>query len=366
MGKAYAHGASKFEDDEIARKEIIDINKKVYEKDSEVSVIWEKGRSWSLEYFEELYVLVGLKYEKYYFESETAPYGLKIVRENTPTVFKESDGAVVYRGEDERLHTRVFINSEGNPTYEAKDLALAVMKAEDFPDTDSLIMTANEQVEYFKVMIAALTKIDPLVGKRTQHLSFGFVNLKEGKMSSRTGNVVSAFWLLEEVAKKIKENFPEVEERTLEQISVGAVKWGMLKFSRESNIAFSIDESISIEGNSGPYMQYAYARTQSILEKSGKTTFEAKSREKIDDKMLALARLLCQYPYVLNSSREAFAPNLLCNYLFELAQNFSSFYESKKIIGAEDEEERLFLVERVGYVLENGLRLLGIETPKKI
>lgn len=366
LGKAYAQGAQKFENDEVAKKEITDINKKVYLGDPEVISIWEKGRTWSLEYFEILYKLIGIKYEKYYFESETAPKGLKIVRNNTPEVFEESDGAVVYRGDEEGLHTRVFINSEGNPTYEAKDLALAVMKAEDFPEADSLVMTANEQIEYFRVMIAALSKIDSSIGEKTRHMSFGFVNLKEGKMSSRSGNVISAFWLIERVEKKLKENFPDVDERTLGQISVGAVKWGMLKFSRESNIAFSIDESISIEGNSGPYMQYAYARTQSILEKSGKTNFEAKSREKFDDKMLALIRFLCQYPYILETSIKTFSPNLLTNYLFELAQNFSSFYESKKIIGATDEEERLFLVERVGYVLENGLNLLGIETPKKI
>lgn len=366
LGTAYAHGAQKFESDDRAKQEITDINKKVYEKDPEVTIIWEKGRSWSLEYFEVLYKLIGLKYEKYYFESETAPFGLKIVRENTPKVFEESDGAIIFRGESHGLHTRVFVNSEGNPTYEAKDLALAVMKNEDFPNADSLIMTANEQTEYFKVMIEALKEVDPEVGKRNEHLSFGFVNLKEGKMSSRTGNVVSAFWLLDEVKSKIKDNFKEVDGGTLDQISVGAVKWGMLKFSRESDIAFSIDESISIEGNSGPYMQYAYARIQSVLEKSGKSAFEAKSCEKFDPEMLALARFICQFPYVLDNSLKTFSPNLLTNYLFELAQKFSSFYESKRIIGATDEEERLFLVAKVGEVIKQGLYLLGIETPKKI
>lgn len=372
LGKCYAAGATAYEDDEIAKKEISDINKKLYIGDPEIVFIWEKGRAWSLEYFEILYKLVSLKYEKYYFESEIAPEGLKIVRNNTPEVFEESPSAssgqvaVIYRGENEGLHTRVFINSEGNPTYEAKDLALAFLKHADFPKAESIIMTANEQTEYFKVMLAALSKIDPALGSKTSHLSFGFVQLKEGKMSSRSGNVVTAFWLIDEVRKKIKANFKEVDERTLEHISVGAVKWGMLKFSRGSDISFSIDESITIEGNSGPYMQYAYARTQSILGKAGKTSFEAKSCEKFDTEMLALTRLICQYPYVLENALKSYSPNLLCNYLFELAQKFSSFYESKKIIGSTEEDERLFLVSKVGEVLKNGLYLLGIETPKKI
>ncbi len=185
-------------------------------------------------------------------------------------------------------------------------------------------------------------------------------------MSSRTGNVVTAFWLLEEIKNRLKSGFKEVSEEVLEELSVGAVKWSMLKFSRESNIAFSIDESIQIEGNSGPYMQYAYARTQSILAKSHRVGLEAKKDMVWQEQELALARLICQFENVKKTAAETFSPNIICNYLFDLAQNFNNFYEKEKVIGSEREEEKLFLVNAVGVVLKKGLYLLGIASPSKI
>lgn len=367
LGKAYAFGSKAFEEDEAAKLEIASINKQIYNKDSSVIDLWHKGRKISLDYFEVLYKKLGIRYDKYYFESETAPEGLKIVEKHVPEVFETDAGAIIFRGEKFGLHTRVFVNSEGNATYEAKDLALAVMKDKDFPGIDrSVIMTANEQVDYFKVLLAALKLVNPKIAKKTSHLSFGFVNLKEGKMSSRTGNVVQAFWLLDETKNRLKKGFKEVSEEVLEDLSVGAVKWSMLKFSRESNISFDIEESIQIEGNSGPYMQYAYARTQSLLAKGSKSLIEAKLRENFEPELLALGRIICQFESVAKEAAENFSPNILCNYLFVLAQNFNLFYEKKKIIGDPQEEQMLLITKAVGNVLERGLYLLGIETPAKI
>lgn len=367
LGKAYSLGAQKYEEDDSAKAEILEINKKIYSKDEETLKIWEKGRKWSLDHFENLYQKLGIKYDKYYFESETATLGKKIVEQNLNKVFEKDDGTIVFRGEKFGLHTRVFVTKEGHATYEGKDLALAVLKDQDFPNANkSIIMTANEQTEYFKVMLSALKLIDPKIADKTNHLTFGFVNLKEGKMSSRTGNVIPAFWLLDEIKKRLKNGFKEVENNVLEQLSVGAVKWAMLKFSRESNIAFSIDESIQIEGNSGPYMQYSYARTQSLLEKSSKNLSEAKLREKLNPELLALARLICQFEIHVKTATDAFSPNLLTNYLYTLAQNFNQFYEKEKVIGSDKEEEKLLLVKAVGEVLKNGLQLLGIASPARI
>ncbi|MBI4097880.1 MAG: hypothetical protein HY426_02465, partial [Candidatus Levybacteria bacterium] len=177
---------------------------------------------------------------------------------------------------------------------------------------------------------------------------------------------VSAFWLIEEIKKRLKKGFKSVENDVLEHLAVGSVKWGMLKFSRESNIAFSIDESVQIEGNSGPYMQYTYARTQSLLEKSSKPNLQAKLRENLDPQLLALARVICQFETALNSAADTFSPNILSNYLYNLAQKFNQFYEREKIIGSDKEEEKMILVNGVGMVLKNGLQLLGISAPKKI
>ncbi|MBP9716689.1 MAG: arginine--tRNA ligase [Candidatus Levybacteria bacterium] len=366
LGRCYSSGAKAFEEDENAKKEITDINIKIYQKDSQVIEIWEKGREWSLEYFEELYKILGVKYKKYYFESETAPVGKMIVEENVGKVFKTDDGAIIFRGEDHGLHTRVFVTKEKNVTYEGKDLALAVMKNEDFPNAKSIIMTANEQTEYFKVLLKALGLTDEKIATKTSHLSYGFINLKEGKMSSRTGNIVSAFWLIEEVSKRLKEGFREVPAEVLEGLTVASVKWAMLKFSRESNISFSIDESIQIEGNSGPYMLYAYARTQSLLEKASNADFEAKLREKIQPELVALLRIVCQFEIVINESSRNFSPNILTNYLYILAQNFNQFYEKEKVVGSANEDEKMAVINIVGKTLKNGLYLLGIEAPKKI
>lgn len=366
LGKAYAFGAKEYEENVSAKQEIIEINKKIYSKNPEVMKIWEKGRAVSLEYFETLYKILGVKYEKYYFESETSSEGLRIVKENIPKVFVQDNGAIIFRGEEEGLHTRVFITKEGNPMYEAKDLALAFMKENDFPDYDSMIMTANEQSEYFKVLIKALEKISPEISHKTKHLSYGFVNLKEGKMSSRTGNVISAFWLLNETRNRLKEGYKEVDDDVLDMLSVGSVKWAMLRFSRESDISFSIEESIQIEGNSGPYMMYAFARANSILRKSKENSLEAKLESVLKPEILSLGRLLCQFDSVVEEANHKLSPNILSNYLFNVAQSFNTFYEKEKIIGSDDETQRIMITSVVTKVLKEGLYLLGIESPEKI
>ncbi len=376
LGRCYSSGAKAFEDDDSAKQSIISINKQIYsaiaeakadkQNDPLIYSLWQKGREWSLDYFEELYKILGIKYKKYYFESETAPVGKKIVEENVGRVFQEDAGAIIFKGEDYGLHTRVFVTKEKNVTYEGKDLALAVMKNQDFPNAKSVIMTANEQIEYFKVLLKALALTDEKIAAKTSHLSYGFINLKEGKMSSRTGNIVSAFWLIEEVQKRLKEGFREVPGDVLEALTVASVKWAMLRFSRESNISFSIDESIQIEGNSGPYMLYAYARTQSLLEKAKNTDFEANLREKIQPELVALLRIVCQFEIVINESSRNFSPNILTNYLYILAQNFNHFYEKEKVVGSPNEDEKMAVINIVGKTLKNGLYLLGIASPAKI
>ena len=377
LGEAYVMGAKAFEEDAKAKKEIISINNKIYSKDSEIMKIWELGRKWSLDYFEELYKKLGIKYDKYYFESDVAEEGREIV-EKHPEVFEKHDGAYIFRGEKYDLHTRVFVTAEGYATYEGKDLALAAEKNKDFPQINkSIIMTANEQIDYFKVLLKALEFVDKKIADKTSHLSFGFVNLKEGppgqrpsgpavKMSSRTGNVVGAFWLLDETKKRLKKGFKTVENNVLEDLCVGAVKWSMLRFSRESNISFSIDESINLAGNSGPYMQYTYARIASLLEKGSKPHFEAKSVKSLDQDLVALGRAICQFEIRVKLAADNFSPNILTEYLFLLAQNFNAYYEKEKIIGSAKERERLVVVNAVGNVLKKGLHLLGIATPEKI
>lgn len=383
LAEGYVLGAKKFEEDESAKQEIIEINRKIYRDDESLKSLWEEGRKVSLDHFEEMYKRIGVRYDKYYFESVTSKKGKEIVKSHIADgIFEESEGAIVYRGEKDGLHTRVFLTSQDYATYEGKDLALALMKNEDEAPDASYILTGNEQLEYFQVMLSALKKINPEVAGKTKHYTFGLVKLKEGKMSSRTGDVITASWLLEEAVKRVHEQFPDMDSVTAERVGVGAVKYSMLKFGITSDIHFDFSESITVEGNSGPYLQYSYVRTQSVLGKSSQLSSDSSQQVlnnqlknenllgnenwKLENEEIELLRFLSQYQYHLELASHDFAPNLLCNYLFELSQKFNLFYQKQRIIGGENEAFRLKLTEAVGKVLKHGLQTLGIQTVEKM
>ncbi len=373
LGEAYALGAKAYEGDETAKKEINELNKKIYQKEPEIMDLYEKGRQWSLDYFETIYKRLGTKFDFYYFESKVGEIGLKLVKQYVSEgIFEESEGAVVFPGKQFGLHTRVFINSQGFPTYEAKELGLAPTKYEDFPYDQSIIVTGNEIIEYFKVLMAALAKIRPDLALKTKHIPHGMVRLKQGKMSSRTGDVVTGQWLLDETKGKIKERFSEIKDEVAEQVAVGAVKYALLKSGLGRDIVFDFEESINLEGNSGPYLQYTYARTRSVLAKSRIQNSEfrislARSHlARLEVEELVLLRLLHRFPEVVGEAAEKFTPNFLCNYLFNLAQAFNLFYQKHQIIGSQQEAFRLSLTRAIGQTLKEGLDLLGIVAPQRM
>ncbi len=378
LAEGYVLGAKMFEEDEAAKQEIVELNKKVYNEDSEIKPLWEEGRKVSLEHFEELYKRAGVHYDKYYFESVTAKKGKELVLSHIEDgIFERHEGAVVYRGEQDGLHTRVFLTSQDYATYEGKDLALAIIKNDDVKYDQSIVLTGNEQLEYFAVMLSALKKISPELTEKTKHFAFGHVRVREGKMSSRTGDVITAIWLLDEAIKRVGQAFSDMDQETLEKVGVGAVKYSMLKFSIPSDIHFDFEESISIEGNSGPYLQYTYVRTQSVIQKAEDRSREAElhttprgqamlTNDKMQTEENELLRFLAQYPYCVKMAATTFSPNLLCNYLFELSQKYNLFYQKCRVIGSENESFRLSLTKGVGIVLQNGLTLLGIETVSKM
>lgn len=377
---AYIEGNKAYEENEKAKIKINEINKKVYEEDKKIMDLWHTTRDWSLEYFEKIYKRVGTKFDRLYFESEVAAPGKKIVLDNLDKVFAKDQGAIIFKGEEYGFHSRVFINSLGLPTYEAKDVGLAYLQMEDFSPDKIIHVVGPEQKGYFEVLFKALETISNKFENKEIHLEYGFVRLKEGKMSSRLGDVVEGEWLLEEAKKRIQAEFKDMDEQTLEKVAVGAVKYSMLKFSRKSDITFSFDESISLEGNSGPYLQYTFARTQSVLAKvktraAGKASGDARQNSKVkttsqnlklEIEEISILRSLIHFPEVIEEAAENFSPNLLCNYLFELSQVFNNFYQKHKILGSEKEEFRLKLTLAVGQILKTGLYLLGIESPEKM
>ena len=364
LGEAYAFGAKVYEDDADKKKEIEQLNKKIYAKDEAIIGLYEKGRQWSLEYFETIYERLGTKFDFYYFESEVGIDGLKLVKEYLQKgVFEESQGAVIYPGKKENLHDRVFINSLGLPTYEAKELGLAFKKYNDFKYDQSIVITANEIIAYFKVLIAALGKINPDLASKTKHLSHGMVKLPTGKMSSREGNIITGEWLLDEAKKLLKSKYSEMPEETAEKVAVGAIKYALLKSSLGHDIEFNFEESINIQGNSGPYLQYTFARTHSIWEKSAQKTDFADIQD-LNPEELALLRTISSFSETVDNAATTFSPNILCEYLFDLSQKFNLFYQKHKIIGSDREAFRLALTLGVGQVIKNGLNLLGVSAPE--
>lgn len=359
MGRAYAHGASAFKEDESAKNEITAINKQVYQQDPSVAEEYSTGRKWSLDYFESQYKRLETSFDRYYFESESAPAGMKIIEENKE-IFEESNGALVYKGEQDGLHTRVFINSEGLPTYEAKDLGLSALKEQEYSPDISITFTGNEIEEYFKVIKAVLGKINPDWANHINHIPHGMVRLPSGKMSSRTGDIVTAQSLLDDTEKLVRKQSPDTissNENTL-----GAIKYAFLKHRIGGDIIFDIDESISLEGNSGPYIQYAHARMQSILSKIdvGNETAELTDEER------ELARVISLMPEAVEDSITDLTPHKLCEYLYSLAREFNRFYEKNRIVDDERQAVRSQLVKAAALTLNNGLRILNIPAPKRM
>ncbi len=384
LGEAYAVGATQYEKEESAKKEIVAINKKVYEKDREVMTLYTAGKDWSLEYFEQVYKrlmdpISDHAFTRYYFESEAGSKGIDLVKKYKDTVFEESQGAVIFPGERYGLHSRVFINSLGLPTYEAKELGLAVTKYHDYPFDVSIMITGNEIDEYFRVLLKALSMIEPEIAAKMRHISHGMVRLPEGKMSSRTGNVITGEWLLNEAVSRATEKIKEAKaeggklsegekESVSEMVGVGAVKWGLLRSGIGKDVEFSFDESVSFEGNSGPYLQYTYVRTRSVLEKAGDLTQFSESKIPLSAEERSLLVLLSQYSDTVLEAAERYSPNTIATYLFEVAQLYNLFYQKHPILKEEGDVRafRLKLTEKVGKTLQAGLSLLGIKTPDKM
>lgn len=374
LGRAYATGATALKADENVKKEIVLINKKVYERsDNEINTLYDLGREWSLEYFEEVYKKLGTKFDFYFFESETGSIGKELVLENLENgIFEKSDGATVFKGEKYGLHTRVFINSEGLPTYEAKELGLAKVKFNEYPFDKSIVVTGNEINDYFKVLLMVLSLIFPEIAERTEHVSHGMLRLPTGKMSSRTGDVITAEGLIREIEEKVYsriklEKMTEDEKKDIsEKVAIAALKYSILKQSMGKDIIFDLEKSVSFEGDSGPYLQYTAVRASSILMKAEEVNL-VPDFNVIPDDSNDIEKMLVRFPEVISRATQEKASNLVATYLIELASAFNTFYGTTKIIGGgEYSAYYLAVTEAVENTIKNGLRILGIETPSRM
>ncbi|MFA6227325.1 MAG: arginine--tRNA ligase [Candidatus Paceibacterota bacterium] len=374
LGEAYVYGAEAYEGDLAAKADILKINKNIYDgSDPLANKVYKWGRKISLEYFEDIYKILGTSFDNKFFESETGPFGKEIVEKNIGKVFEKSDGAIIFRGENYGLHTRVFINKEGLPTYEAKELGLAKIKYDKTKYDKSIVITGNEINEYFKVLLKAMSLVFPELAVKTVHLSHGMLRLPTGKMSSRTGQVVTAVSLIDKIKDTIKEKMKGREmsekerEKVSEEVSVGALKYSILKQVTGKDIIFDFDKSISFEGDSGPYLQYSYARAKSVLRKAKDERISGNTKER-GHEIFELEKMLYRFPEIVERAGKDYAPNHIATYLIQLASSFNGFYAKGKIVDKEDKNSsyKVALTEAFTVVLKNGLNLLGIKAPEKM
>ncbi len=391
LGKAYALGSLQSKDNKEAEEEIKVINQKLYDRtDNELNDFYDKGKEWSLEAFEEIYQKLGTIFDRYMFESQTSQIGLDIVKTHigktaedkaAGKVFEESEGAVIFKGEEYGLHTQVLITSTGLPIYGAKDIGLAKLKADTYPNiSSSLIVTAYEQRDNFKVVKKALTLIMPELGNVTDHVGHGMLRLSEGKMSSRTGNVITGSGFIIEVEDAVKEVMKDremsEEERkvAVQAVSVGAIKFSILKQALGKDIIYNKEQSLSFDGDSGPYLQYTHTRAQSILRKAGEQGMRVVFDESLFNEVLKtpevekLASLLYRFEEVVANSLKEKAPQYVVTFILELASAFNGFYASTQIIDKESKNTSvlLSLVKATATVLKNGLKVLAMPVPDKM
>ncbi|MDQ5950202.1 MAG: arginyl-tRNA synthetase [Patescibacteria group bacterium] len=374
MGNAYVVGNLAYTDDPKAKEEIKEINKKVYERsDPEINIYYDKGKKWSLEHFEEIYKKLGTKFDEYFFESEMAGPGKELVLEFLKKgIFKESDGAIIFPGEEHGLHTRVFINSEGLPTYEAKDLGLFFAKSNRYEYDLSVYTTASEQSDYFKVLFSAIGMIDKSFKEKAVHVPHGLLRFSDGKMSSRKGNIISGEDLIKDMEVKAMDKMGEREmdeslkREVSEIVAVSAIKYSILKQSPGKDIVFDPEKSLSFEGDSGPYLLYALVRTNSILRKAKEAGLTG---EKFEEGNYKLQKMLYRFPEIVERAWLEKSPQLVADFLQEVAHEFSAFYANEKIVDTDDlknSQSKVALTRAFREVLKTGLFLLGIKEVERM
>jgi arginyl-tRNA synthetase len=372
LGAAYRDGNEAYETDERSKAEIIEINKRLYERsDDTLNSLRDRGIETSRKHLDELCETLGTRFDIEIFESEAAPIGTELVQKHIGDVFEISDGATVFPGEKYGLHTRVFLNSAGLPTYEAKDLGNFALKLNAVPESDEcIVITGSEQTEYFKVVIEAIKKIFPEAeGKILRHIANPFLTLTTGKMSSRKGNVLTGEDLLAELDESAKERAAQSRSDDIDQlasdVSVAALKFQILKQGTGKNIVFDKERALSLEGDSGPYMQYAHARAHQIVERARNEGIHMQVDATIAP--TEVTRLVHRFPEIVEQAAALMEPHIVTTYLIELASAYNSWYAQEQILdGTPAAAHKVAVVDAVRNTLKNGLWILGIPAPEKM
>ncbi len=365
IGEAYVHGVKSYEE---FKEDIDALNKSLYNKEIGTPAwrVYEKGRKLSLEYFLEMTKRLGSEFKELIFESEAEEEGNRIVKENTPKVFQKSDGAIIFKGSEYGLFDNVFINSAGFGTYLAKDIGLLSLKFSKYDFDKSVTVTDVEQKHHFELVKKAAGLVSEEWSEKSSYIQHGRLLLTSGKISSRDGGVPLAEDILdsvkERVLKRMKDNEREMDEETAKKVAVAAVKYAIARVGMGKNITFDMETSLSLEGDTGPYIQYTYARASSILRSDDGTSTERGSLE-----ITEVERLLYRFEEVVKRAAGEYEPHYVANYLSALSSAYNSWYAQEQVLdGSDSQGYKLAITEAVSLTLKNGLWMLGIEAPEKM
>ena len=353
--------------------------------DEEVVALWKKMNGWVYAGFDVTYKNLGVDFDKLYYESDTYLLGKDVVADGLKKgiFYKKEDSSVWIDLTDEGLDEKIVLRSDGTAVYMTQDIGTAIQRVKDYPDINGMVYTVgNEQDYHFKVLFLILKKLGFSWSEHLYHLSYGMVDLPSGKMKSREGTVVDADDLMDDMAQTAAtisqelgklEDYSEVEKQELyKMIGLGALKYYILKVDPKKRILFNPEESVDFQGNTGPFIQYTYARIQSILRKAN---FDYASNvflgavEGLHPKEKELLKQIQLFPETIQLAAQNYSPALIANYTYDLVKEFNSFYQNVSILGEADEQKKILRVQiskKVGELIESSFRLLGIEVPARM
>ncbi len=349
--------------------------------DTETVALWKKMNNWVYDGFDVTYKNIGVDFDTLYYESNTYLLGKKIVEEGLKKdiFFKKEDGSVWCDLTDDGLDEKIVLRADGTAVYMTQDIGTAIQRAKDYPNLTGMVYTVgNEQDYHFKVLFLILKKLGYNWASQLYHLSYGMVDLPSGKMKSREGTVVDADDLMDEMTKTAREISQELgklegysdeeKEELYKMIGLGALKYFILKVDPKKRILFDPKASVDFQGNTGPFVQYTYARIQSILRKA---TFDYEQSVKVDlhSKEKELIKQLALYPEIIQNASKNYSPAIIANYTYDLVKEFNSFYQNVSILGEENEAKRNFRVrlsKKVGDTIKSAFNLLGIQVPERM
>jgi arginyl-tRNA synthetase len=349
-------------------------------EDPEVRSLWSTMNGWVYKGFESTYHRLGISFDKTYYESQTYKLGRELVLKGLRDgiLYQKEDGSIWANLEEEGLDHKLLLRSDGTSVYMTQDIGTAHQRYEESAFSSHIYVVGNEQNYHFQVLAIVLKKLGYPWAEKLYHLSYGMVELPEGKMKSREGTVVDADDLMDEMeitARQMSEELGKLEGfgeeekmRIYRQVGMGALKYFILKVDPKKNMTFDPNESVDFNGNTGPFIQYTYARINSVIRK-GESIEKASGSGEMNEKEIALVRMMYEYPDMLKEASRTLNPSLVANFLYELAKEFNQFYHDHSILNADSQDQvslRLLLVEAMGRIINNGMKLLGIEMPERM